>query len=102
MADALIAPSMPRAIDEHVIEELAVLHSLSGSATSTIEEAEIREGLLATLFAIESLPTTRDHLAVRAQAVATLYGHDFTDWEDDSPSGVLVRQIIQTLVSVTH
>lgn len=99
MADTLIASRTPRVIDEHVIAELEALHRLSGNARLDADAAEIRADLVETLFAIECLPVTAEHSLTRARAIAVLHGGDMAQWQDDSPCGVLTRQIVEALLN---
>ena len=99
MADTLIAPRLPRAIDEHVIIELEALHRLSAVAVSDGDAENLRVEIHETLFAIECLPQTFANAVTRARAVAILHGGDLADWQDDSPMGLLVRQIVETMLA---
>lgn len=99
MADSLIAPRKPRVIDEHVIAELEALHRLSGSSTSSHQASDFQADLHDTLFAVECLPLTRENAVIRAQAVSVFYEPGLADWSDDSPIGLLVKQIVQSLLA---
>lgn len=96
MADTLIGRRTPRAIDEHVIDELEVLLALSGEAIGDGPASDLRNDVHDTLFAIERLPLTAANAKTRARAVAVLHGGNLDDWQDDSPMGLLVQQIVET------